>query len=118
VNGHRLLIAFGGLSGAGGVALSAASAHGGDANLATAGTFLLIHAAALLAVGLAPRGRVMAVGGFVLFAGLAMFAGDLAARHYFGSRLFPMAAPAGGVLLIAGWLIVAASALVRTGEPR
>jgi uncharacterized membrane protein YgdD (TMEM256/DUF423 family) len=40
-----------------------------------------------------------------------LFAGDVAARAYLGSRLFPMAAPTGGMILIVSWLVVAVAAL-------
>jgi uncharacterized membrane protein YgdD (TMEM256/DUF423 family) len=108
----RLLLLAGGLCGASGVALSAAAAHAGGGNLDTAASFLLMHAPAFLAIGLFQAGRLLRAGGFVLLVGLLLFAGDLLARHYAGGRLFPMAAPAGGVLMIVGWLTIAASALV------
>jgi uncharacterized membrane protein YgdD (TMEM256/DUF423 family) len=41
--------------------------------------------------------------------GAALFAGDIALRAYVGHRLFPMAAPSGGLLLIIGWLALAAA---------
>ncbi|MBE0692150.1 MAG: DUF423 domain-containing protein, partial [Aquamicrobium sp.] len=41
------------------------------------------------------------------------FAGDLVLRDVAGQRLFPMAAPTGGTLTIAGWLAVAVSALLQ-----
>jgi uncharacterized membrane protein YgdD (TMEM256/DUF423 family) len=104
-----------GLFGAAGVGLSAAAAHAGGGNIATAANFLLVHAPAFLALGLlgAQGGRLMRAGGIVLLVGVLMFCGDLLARHYLGDRLFPIAAPAGGMLMIAGWLAVAASALFR-----
>jgi uncharacterized membrane protein YgdD (TMEM256/DUF423 family) len=92
-----------------GVALSAAAAHGGGGNIDTAASFLLMHAPAFLAIGLLGAGHVLRVGGFVLLFGLLLFAGDLLARRYAGIRLFPMAAPIGGGLMILGWLIVAVS---------
>jgi uncharacterized membrane protein YgdD (TMEM256/DUF423 family) len=46
---------------------------------------------------------------FVL--GGALFSGDIAMRAFVGDRLFPMAAPTGGTLLLGGWLILAAAAL-------
>src|SRR5215217_205070 len=105
----RLLIALAGLSGLAGVALSAAGAHAtGGSNLETAGRFLLIHAAAL--VGLA----ALAGTGFVHL-GVALFAGDLGMRVWRGAALFPMAAPAGGILLMIGWAAVAVSALIPRG---
>lgn len=103
-----------GVIGAFGVALSAAAAHRADLpNLAIAANMLLFHAPAFLALSLASANRARGVAGIVLFAGVALFAGDLLARAYLGSRLFPMAAPAGGMLLIAGWLGIAVSAFVN-----
>ena len=108
---RRFLALAGGLCGAAGVALSAAAAHLGGAFTGTAASFLLMHAPALLAIGLAGGNRMLRVGGLILLAGLVVFAGDLLARDHLSTRLFPMAAPVGGTLLIAGWLAVAASAL-------
>jgi uncharacterized membrane protein YgdD (TMEM256/DUF423 family) len=102
-----------GLAGASGVGLSAAAAHAGGGNLGTAATMLLVHAPAFLALGLLGASWIMRVGGAVLLLGLLLFAGDLLSRDFLGGRLFPMAAPTGGVAMIAGWLIVAASAFVR-----
>ena len=111
------LIAAGGLCGALGVALSAAAAHAGGDNLDTAASFLLMHAPAFLAIGLLQGGRLQRAGGLILLSGLLIFAGDLLARHYIGARLFPMAAPIGGSLMILGWLLVALSPFVgRPGE--
>ena len=100
----------GGLAGAAGVALSAAAAHAGGVNLGTAATFLLAHAPALLAIGLAGKGRAIAVAGALLLVGAVLFCGDLVMRDLLGQRLFPMAAPTGGTLMILGWLGVAGSA--------
>ena len=102
--------------GADGVMLAAASAHQPDAaRLASASSMLLFHAAAVLgAVALAERGvihlgiGIVAASGFVVAA--ALFAGDLTLRHYAGHGLFPMAAPTGGTLLIASWLLLAVAA--------
>ncbi|MBX9454276.1 MAG: DUF423 domain-containing protein [Mesorhizobium sp.] len=112
----RFFIVVGGLAGAAGVALSAVAAHAGGGNVGTAASFLLAHAPALLAIGLIGGNRVLKGGGAVLLLGLLLFCGDLLARHYAGSRLFPMAAPAGGTLLIAGWVVVAASALAASSR--
>ena len=111
------LIALAGLMGAAGGALTAAGAHGKPgAGLDSAGYLLLIHAAAVMA-GMAlarqgligrPAGLVMLCG-FVLGAGL--FAADVSARAYIGTRLFPFAAPAGGLILIASWLVLIVAAL-------
>jgi uncharacterized membrane protein YgdD (TMEM256/DUF423 family) len=112
----RILIVLAGIMGADGVILAAASAHQADAaRLASASSMLLFHATAVLAtVALAERGIIRAgIGiaaafGFIVAAGL--FAGDLTLRQYAGHSLFPMAAPTGGTLLIASWLVLAAAA--------
>jgi len=108
---HRGLVFVGGLSGAFGVALSAASAHSGGGNIAIAASFLLMHAPAFLALSVFSSGTAR-VGGAILACGLALFCGDLLARQFLGNPLFPYAAPTGGLLLIGGWLVVAASAMV------
>ena len=113
----RILIGLAAVMGADGVMLAAASAHQADASrLASASSMLLIHAIAVLAVvALTDRGLIHArIGitaacGFVIAAGL--FAGDLTLRQYAGHSLFPMAAPTGGTLLIASWLVLALAAL-------
>lgn len=115
---HRLLIGLAGLMGAAGVALAAVAAHGADASrLATASTMLLFHATAILAViavlarGLL-HGGIGLVAAFGLASGAALFAGDLTLRQYAGHALFPMAAPTGGTVMIAGWLAVTLAAVV------
>ncbi|NPU66577.1 DUF423 domain-containing protein [Bradyrhizobium sp. 83012] len=113
----RLLIALAGLMGAAGVALAAKAAHDADASrLATASTMLLFHACALLgAVALAERGvvhrRIGLVAALGMVLGPALFAGDLLMRQFTGDRLFPFAAPVGGSLQIASWLVLALAAL-------
>ncbi|BAC53365.1 blr8100 [Bradyrhizobium diazoefficiens USDA 110] len=115
---HRLLIGLAGLMGAAGVALAAASAHGGDASrLASASAMLLFHATAILAtVALLARGLLhggiglIAACGFV--GGAALFAGDLTLRQFAGHSLFPYAAPTGGTVMILSWLAVTLAAVV------
>lgn len=119
---NRGVVALAGLFGAGGVALSAAAAHAGaDAGLDTAARFLLIHAATLLAIGLyRDAGRILTISAWVLAIGTVLFSGDLTLRATAGFRFFPMAAPLGGFLMIAGWVLVALSALAPrrpTGNP-
>jgi uncharacterized membrane protein YgdD (TMEM256/DUF423 family) len=112
----RILIILAGVMGADGVILAAASAHQGDATrLAPASSMLLFHATAVLAVvALAERGVVHARAGLAAAAGfvvaVTLFAGDLTLRHYAGHSLFPLAAPAGGTLLIVSWLVLAVAA--------
>ena len=112
----RILIVLAAVMGADGVMLAAASAHQPDATrLASASSMLLFHALAVLAtVALAQRSVIhLRIGmaaalGFVVAA--ALFAGDLTLRQYAGHGLFPMAAPAGGTLLIVSWLTLAVAA--------
>ncbi|MDX8436632.1 DUF423 domain-containing protein [Mesorhizobium abyssinicae] len=111
--GSRILVLAGGLCGAAGVALSAAAAHLGGAFVGTAASFLLMHAPVFLAVGLIGGGRPLRTASLLLLVGLVLFCGDLLARDFLGSRLFPMSAPIGGTLLIAGWLAIAGSALIQ-----
>jgi len=109
----RTLVVLAGLCGAAGVTLSALAAHRGGAFTGTAANFLLFHAAALLAIGLAAANRGLRLGALVLVLGLVFFCGDLISRDLLDDRLFPYAAPIGGTALIAGWLIVAISGLFR-----
>ncbi|MFD1982694.1 DUF423 domain-containing protein [Mesorhizobium newzealandense] len=112
-NSGRVLVLAGGICGAAGVALSAAAAHLGGAFVGTAASFLLMHAPVFLAAGLLDANRILRIGSLILLVGLVLFCGDLLARDFLGSRLFPLSAPIGGTLLIAGWLVIATSALVR-----
>jgi uncharacterized membrane protein YgdD (TMEM256/DUF423 family) len=112
----RVLIILAAVMGADGVVLAAAAAHQADAaRLASASSMLLFHAPAVLAaVALSERGildiriGLAAAWGFVVAA--ALFATDLTLRQYAGHSLFPFAAPAGGTLLIASWLLLAVAA--------
>jgi uncharacterized membrane protein YgdD (TMEM256/DUF423 family) len=114
----RLFMVAAGLAGFAGVALSAMAAHGpGGPNLDTAARFLLIHAAALvgLAALLSGGALSLAVGriaGLLLIAGLVLFCGDLVRRAFADQPLFPMAAPTGGFVLMAGWALVALAGLM------
>src|ERR1051325_2672416 len=104
------LLVFAGLMGAAGIALAAASAHGAPGSgLDSAGYLLLLHATSV-------------VGGVALFhqsmlsrgAGLIALCGFVvgAALTYIGTRLFPVAARTGGIIMIAGWLVLALAALM------
>jgi uncharacterized membrane protein YgdD (TMEM256/DUF423 family) len=112
------MVLLAGLMGASGVVLAAAAAHtaSGGSGLETAAYMLLLHAAALLGgatllqQGLPHRAIMLGVlTAWVL--GTALFSGDITLRAFTGHRLFPLAAPAGGIILIVGWLGLAASAI-------
>ena len=113
---YRILIVLAAIMGADGVMLAAASAHQADASrLASASSMLLFHAAAVLAVvALAERGlihvRIGIVAAFGFVVAASLFAGDLTLRQYAGHSLFPFAAPTGGTLMIASWLVLAVAA--------
>jgi uncharacterized membrane protein YgdD (TMEM256/DUF423 family) len=112
-----ILIALAGLMGAGGVVLAAAGAHmAPGAGLDSAAYMLLFHAAAVLGgaalVQQAALWRPLAL--IVLAAwvlGAVLFSGDIALRALAGHRLFAMAAPTGGVILIGAWVALAAAAI-------
>jgi len=115
---ERILIVAAALSGVLGVGLSAAAAHVTGGSLTTAAQFLLFHAPALLALVALAEGGSLSPGparlaGFVLILGLVLFCGDLSRRALSGAALAPMAAPTGGVLLMIGWILVGAAALLR-----
>lgn len=109
-----------GIVGAAGVGLAAAASHaGGEALLRPASTICLAHAPALIALSLAAgRLRFSGLAAIGMTAGTLLFSGDLVARHFLGGGLFPMAAPTGGLTLIASWLLFAVGATVspRTGS--
>ena len=114
----QVLVAIAALFGCAGIMLAAAGAHAKPgAGLDSAGYMLLFHAPAVIAAcaGIAagllgrPAGIVAAI---VLLAGVALFAGDLALRAYTGHRLFPMAAPTGGIAMMGGWVLLALAAFL------
>ena len=118
VNNSNAPIALAGLLGAAGVVLAALAAHAKPgSSLDSAAQMLLIHALAIigasaLACGSNALWLPAATGAtWAWLLGAAIFAGDIALRSYAGTRLFPMAAPIGGSLLIAGWLAFAVAAV-------
>jgi len=119
---HRLWLFLGALSGLIAVALSAWAAHGAPAALEAAPRRAIDsalamqgwHALALLAAGLmAERGRRLAHAAGAAFAlGILLFCGAVWWGAMGGVALGPVA-PAGGMLLMAGWLLLGLSALAR-----
>ncbi len=113
-----ILLILAGLMGAGGVGLAAAAAHAAPAaGLDSAAYLMLFHATAVLGAGALTKQELLwrrlglvAMACFV--AGGVLFASDISMRAFAGHRLFPMAAPTGGTLLILGWLVLAAAAVV------
>ena len=114
----RVLLALAGLCGLLGVAASAAAAHtDGGETLRTAAQFLLFHAPSVIGlVALAAAGlthsALTRIAGAAILLGLVLFCGDLAMRALAQRSLFPMAAPSGGIVLMAGWCLVIVAAFV------
>ncbi len=110
-------IGVAGALGAAGVALAAVAAHRvSDPSLTTAALFLILHAAGAMALSAISGGAVRPSGfliaGSLMLLAVTLFSGDVAARVLLGDRLFPMAAPIGGSLLILSWVVAALSGLV------
>ncbi len=113
----RVWIGAGGIAGAGAVAMAAVAAHGRlePAVLAQVQGAVQMqgwHALALLAVGLlAARGGWAAqAAGMAFVLGVVLFCGAVYGLALAGWHL-PGVAPAGGMLLIAGWLLLVAAAV-------
>ncbi len=113
-----VLIGITAIFGCAGLMLAAAGAHARPGvGLDSAGYMLLFHASAVIAACAAiasgliqrPTGITAAI---VLLIGTALFSGDLALRAYTGHRLFPMAAPTGGMVMMAGWALLALGAFL------
>lgn len=107
-----------GVLGAAGVMLAAAATHTGETYmLGNASTMCLAHAPVLLALYIGwNRVRTAMPAGLILGFGTVLFVSDLVSRHFLGSGLFRMAAPAGGMAMIIGWLVLTASAFLRTAK--
>ncbi len=112
-----ILIVLAGLMGASGIVLAAAGAHmTPGAGLDGAAYMLLFHAAAVLGgAALLQQGVLWRPFALIVLAawvvGALLFSGDIALRAFTGHRLFAMAAPSGGTILIAAWLALAAAAI-------
>jgi uncharacterized membrane protein YgdD (TMEM256/DUF423 family) len=117
-----ILVTLAGLMGACGVSLAAAAAHLASEQLPgigldSAAYLLVIHAVAVFGGAALASQRLLwrplalvGLAGWVL--GATLFAGDVAMRAFAGHRLFPMAAPTGGTILILSWLVLAGAAVV------
>ncbi|MEM8704081.1 MAG: DUF423 domain-containing protein [Pseudomonadota bacterium] len=110
----KFCLAISGLMGALGVVSLALAAHAEGSNLlGTAARMLMFHAPVFLAIGILAQIRkvlLLPVTVLFLFFGLTFFCGDLFSRTFLESRLFPMAAPVGGMFVILGWVLLALGA--------
>lgn len=120
----RLWVVVAALNGLCAVALGAWAAHGmsefptAAALIDTGVQYQMWHALALLGVAWLSddpgvvRGIIGTAGAcFVL--GILLFCGSLYATAIEGVSLFPMSAPAGGILLMVGWGVLAIAGLTR-----
>jgi uncharacterized membrane protein YgdD (TMEM256/DUF423 family) len=111
----RLFFSLGALSGALSVAAGAFGAHALKVRLApdllavfeTGARYQGLHALALLAA--AWGGRLPRAAGWCFVAGTLLFSGSLYALALSGVRTLGAVTPFGGVLLLAGWLLLAAT---------
>lgn len=118
---ERFFAVVGALSGFVAVGAGAFGAHGLKAWLApdllavfeTAARYQMFHALALLAVAWAVGrwpGRAASASGWCFIAGSVIFCGSLYLLALSGVRAFGAITPVGGVLFLAGWLLLAIAA--------
>ena len=65
----------------------------------------------LVALGLAATGRLFFWSAVLLASGTVLFGLDLGVREWLGHGMFNGAAPLGGMLMIAGWLMLIVAAV-------
>lgn len=117
----RIFAALGALSGFIAVGAGAFGAHGLKARLTpdllavfeTAVRYQMFHALALLAVAWAIArwpGRMASASGWCFVGGTVIFSGSLYLLALTGVRGFGAITPVGGVLFLAGWLLLALAA--------
>lgn len=126
---ERLFAVVGAASGFVAVAAGAFAAHAlkvrlGPEMLAvfdTGARYQMFHALALLAVAWAAvrwPGRVIAASGVCFIAGTLLFSGSLYLLALTGARGFGALTPFGGVLFLAGWLLLGWAAWRGEGRSR
>ncbi|MFO1053131.1 MAG: DUF423 domain-containing protein [Planctomycetota bacterium] len=111
----RLGASFGAL----GVVAGAFGAHALKAHLSaedlatheTAARYLLIHALGLCVIAACGDGRRLRLAATAMAIGTAIFSGSLFALVLSGLRWLGAITPIGGVLMIAGWILLATASL-------
>lgn len=117
----RIFAIVGALSGFVAVGAGAFGAHGLKSRLTpdllavfeTGARYQMVHALALLAVAWAISrwsSRAAVASGWCFVAGTVLFSGSLYVLALTGLRGFGAVTPAGGVLFLAGWLLLAVAA--------
>lgn len=79
----------------------------------TATLYGLTHAAAALAAGLSGQAGRIAAGGWLLLGGAVIFSATLYAMGLGAPRWLGAVTPVGGLVMLAGWLLIALGALRR-----
>lgn len=124
---HKIWIVLAAIAGASGVALGAYISHGlsfitpddareaARASLQSAVQYQMLHALALLGVGIWAQvsggGRLLAAAGTLLTLGIVLFCGLIYARHLAGFDALRALVPWGGGCFILGWLCLGLAAL-------
>lgn len=119
---HQALVALAGLLGICGVASAALSAHMPDNPMfGIIAPILMIHAASVVAVvalSVVQGGRgALDFSAALLGIGAALFSAAVLLPTY-GRSLFPMAAPTGGMLMMAGWLWLSVAVVLGLARSR
>lgn len=121
----RLWLFIAGVDGALAVVMAAVGAHGATLAERPAHWFasandihvwhaiVLVGVAALVRRSRGPSALMLNVAGTLFATGTVLFAGTLYIQALTGTAPLPMAAPAGGIALVLGWLALAAAALPR-----
>lgn len=113
---NRSLAAFAALNGAMAVALGAFAAHGAGPAiktlLTTGAQYHMVHAVLALICAIWPTDdRLAVISGWLAVIGGLIFALALSSIGLLGLRVMGAAAPIGGVLMIAAWLLLTFAAL-------
>jgi uncharacterized membrane protein YgdD (TMEM256/DUF423 family) len=106
-------IRIGAIAGFLGVGLGAFGAHGLLAVFETGVRYQLVHALALLVVGVLIGRRstkILAAAGWCFAAGIILFCGSLYVLALTGTTAAGIVTPFGGLLFLAGWLCLAFTA--------
>ena len=121
----RTFLLLGAVLGFLGVAFGAFGAHGLRSRLSpdmlavfeTGVRYQMYHVFALLivsaAIGHLGHARLLAMAGWFFFAGILIFSGSLYLLVFSGARVWGAVTPLGGLLLLAGWMMLALSAFRR-----
>lgn len=122
MNRSRLWLSTGALLGLAAVALGAFGAHALRPHVSadllavwgTATDYLALHAVTILICGLwllqRPAAPHVHFAGWAFVVGVLLFSGSLCAMVLTGVRGLGMVTPIGGVILLAGWVLLAAAA--------